>query len=390
MAATAGAASAAAGRTTPPRKRPEGVEAPSGPPAFPEWREGMQWTVKSVYRRLPATKARRDARPEEPRSAPQPTEPTFWLFHVKRVKTLGGPDGPDPAGGDRKGPAPTRFLLQVRNQDGSASEKASLYVTRYAPTTERREVLAITQARFYAMVANKPQRSHIDYGRPPDAPHPVLSDSSIIPYDFPVLPFLPRAGARQQPSRLVRPFKFTELMDGLRWAKDTEQIEHQNLPLDQFVDRALVGHMEEHQWPQDRLALVELRRGSPDTLWAKQVWSPHLPWYVYSSTPTSRSWLWDVRWAPPQVAPSGAPARERTERPSGPEGGRRPPAGPSGALPDLRHPGAEGGRRPPAGPSGPLPEAVPTASSPSPGSPGPAPRASASPSGSSSPRRSRP
>ncbi|MBI4862819.1 MAG: hypothetical protein HY815_21535 [Candidatus Riflebacteria bacterium] len=273
---------------------------------LPDWTEGLTWTVKAEYRRLPTMKRRKDTKPEDI-VLPGWSTPAFWAFRVKRVKTTGGG---------------VNYLIQVRDKDGASPTMASLFLTRFKSQTDGADVISLMQGKFYALVSGKTYSHVRAYSKPPAPPRPVLADDSIIPYAMPALPFLPPAPPGQKPSELSRTFKITEMMDDLPYARDVVQVEHQNKTLESFVGPELVEYMTSKGWPTTGFTLVELRRKF-DGMRVKQVWARKAPWFIYCETPSARSWLWGVDGRSPFSA-SPAPSPAPTPAPASPV----PPASP--------------------------------------------------------------
>lgn len=276
---------------------PPASPSPAGPPSspivagsgLPDWPEGMSWTVKSSYRKLPVGRAGKDVKPESI-TIPGWSEPTYWSYHVKKVK---------------HGTGGSQYLVQVKNKDGGKAAMASLYLARYA-VPGGVEVLALTKGKFYTLIQGQLKPAAKDYVPPGSPPFPVVGDDSLIPYDFPVLPFLPRAPSGQKTGELTRTFGVTEDMDGLKFARDVTQIEHQNRSVEQFVNKELADYLKSKGWDAGELAMIELKRKF-DGMTVKQVWSAELPWPLYSESATARSWLWEFERPTPGAAPSSAP-----------------------------------------------------------------------------------
>lgn len=259
---------------------------------LPEWTEGMNWTVKSVYRKLPIGRVGKDVKPED---LPLPgwTEPTFWTFHVKKVK---------------RGSGVSQYLVQVRAKDGDKAAMASLFLARY-PIGGGAEVLSLSKGKFYTMIAGQlrpTSRPYVPAGNPS---FPVLADDSLIPYDMPVLPFLPRAPVGQKGGDLTRTFAVTEDNDGLKFARDVTQIEHQGKSMESFVGKEVAEYVKAKGWDGQELTLVELKRKF-DGQDVKQVWSNKLPWFLYSESSTMRSWLLETGADEPGPAQSPAPSAQ--------------------------------------------------------------------------------
>jgi len=266
-----------------PKQAPHAPVVSSGS-GLPDWREGTGWTVKSVYRKL-----------RSPGEAAEPewSEPTYWSFQVKKVKA--------------QGPA-RQFYLQVRSTDGSRAALASLYFARYPVGGV--DGLSLTRGRFYTLASGQlkppPPRPFVAPGEPP---HPVIADEGPIPYDFPALPFQARAPSGTKETELARTFAVIEkLENGKTAGRDVTQVEHQNATVESFAGNELSEYLKSKGWAAPDLSLVEMRRKS-DNLAVKQIWSPRLPWFLYSESPTMRSWLWDLEAPKPVPAPSsGAPS----------------------------------------------------------------------------------
>lgn len=256
---------------------------------LPDWKEGMGWTVKSVYRKLPVGHVSKDVKPEDV-SMPGWSAPTYWSFLVKKVKS---------------GQGITQYLLQVRNKDGSKAAMASLYFARYPVGAD---VLALNRGKFYTLMAGQLKPISRPYVTPGGPPNPVMADDSLIPYDFPALPFQAKAPASEKETELARTFTITEELEGgIKYARDVTQVEHQNANLEAFGGKELVQYIESKGWAKTDLSLVEMRRKF-DGRTVKQVWSPKLPWPIFSDSNTVRSWLWDLE--APKAAPSPAPSAQ--------------------------------------------------------------------------------
>ena len=270
---------------------PRGNAAPLGTGSgLPEWREGTGWTVKTVYRKLPVKRAGKNVKPEE-LSVSGWSEPTYWSFLVKKVKGGGGI---------------TQYLLQVRNKDGGKAALASLYLARY-PMGPATDVMALTRGKFYTMMSGLLKPTTRPYVTPGQQPHPVLAEDSVIPYDVPALPFQAKAPPGVKETELARTFSFTEDLDGQKVAREVTQVEIQNTTLDAFGGKELTEYIKSKGWATTDLSYVELRRNSelPKVKQVvKQVWSPKLPWYLYSETPSMRSWLWDLEAPKPEPSPT--------------------------------------------------------------------------------------
>jgi hypothetical protein len=278
-----------------PSPAPSAAGPPSSPIVagsdLPAWVEGMVWTVKTAYRKLPIGRVGKDVKPEDV-AIPGWSDPTYWSYTVKKVK---------------RGTGGSQYLLQVRNKDGSKAAMASLYLARYPLAASGPEVLALNKGKFYTLLQGQLKPTSKDYV-PMGAPSfPVLADDSLIPYDFPVLPFLPRPPTGQKSSDLTRTFAITEDLDGLKFARDVAQIEHQNTSVDSFVNKELADYLKSKAWDAPDLAMIEMKRKF-DGMTVKQVWSPKLPWPVYSETATVRSWLWEYEPPKPGSTPAPTPS----------------------------------------------------------------------------------
>lgn len=276
-----------------PRPVSAALAASSG---LPDWREGTGWTVKTVYRRLPAGRVNKDTKPDDV-SIPGWSDPTYWAYLVKKVK-----------GGE----AITQYLLQVKNKDGSRAAMASLYFARYPMGAE---VLALNRGKFYSLMAGQLKPTNRLYVTPGGPPHPILADDSLIPYDFPALPFQAKAPASAKETSLARTFTITEELDGLKFARDVTQVELQNTTVEAFAGKELAEYIKSKGWSTSDLSFVEFRRKF-DGMVVKQVWSSKLPWCIYSESLGMRSWLWDQEAPKPETPklpgaiPSAAPSPE--------------------------------------------------------------------------------
>lgn len=265
--------------------KPSGKSTLSVSSGLPDWREGTGWTVKSVYRKLPVGHVNKDVKPDEV-SVPGWSAPTYWSFLVKKVKS---------------GQGITQYLLQVRNKDGSRAAMASLYFAQYPVGTD---VLALNRGKFYTLMAGQLKPISRPYVTPGSPPHPVMADDSLIPYDFPALPFQAKAPPGVKETELARTFTITEELDGVKYARDVTQVELQNTPVEAFGGKELAEYISSKDWSKTDLSLVEMRRKF-DGRTVRQVWSPKLPWPIYSDSTTVRSWLWDLE------APKADPRAER-------------------------------------------------------------------------------
>jgi hypothetical protein len=262
---------------------------------LPRWTEGMTWTVKSVYQR----RTGESGRPDD--GVPIWSEPVYWQYRVKHVKA---------------GRAATNYLIHVRNKDTTHPSAASLVFTRYSVQPNTPDVLALVQGRFLTVVGDRSPSVTKAFTKPPAPPHPCLIDDALIPCDFPALPFLPMPPEGQKREQLTRSFQVSAVAGGVKFSRDLVQTEFQNKSLEAFADKDVADFIRSKSWFSKDLNLVELRRKF-DGSHVKQVWSPNLPWFLYSESATSRSCLWDVQAASavsgePKAAPSDMSRRPRT------------------------------------------------------------------------------
>lgn len=252
----------------------------------PRWLEGTSWVVKTVYRELPDHhedgEKKEGAEDKDHASTPW-TAPIYWTFRVKRIKEI---------------PGGYTYLIQVQDKEGSRASMASLFVSsslsgeKVVGKTPVLESLNITGGKFYSVVAGEMRPEQKIFTNPGDEPVPVIGDNTIIPCCFPVLPLL--AGGPGSPeTKKVKLFTVTEELDGLAFARDIEQTEFLNKPLETFVDKELGPYLESKKFPTTNLKMVELTRKF-DGMVVRQVWGGDLPWFLYSESPTRKSWLWEV------------------------------------------------------------------------------------------------
>jgi hypothetical protein len=252
----------------------------------PRWLEGTSWVVKTVYRQMPEHKEDIEEKDdkENPEHAATPwTPPVYWTFRVKRIKEI---------------PGGYTYLIQVQDKDGSRASMASLIVNssfsgeKVDGKTPNLDSLNITGGKFYSVVAGELRPEQKIFTNPGDEPVPVIGDHTIIPCCFPVLPLL-SGGPGSPETKKVKLFTISEELDGLTFARDIEQTEYLNKPLETFIDKDLVAHLESKKFPTTGLKMVELTRKF-DGMVVRQVWADDLPWFLYSESPTRKSWLWEV------------------------------------------------------------------------------------------------
>jgi len=246
-------------------------------PALPAWDDNIVWTVKSIYRKQPKGKSEKGASPEDPDLAGW-SDPLYWSFTVKIKK---GPSGAN------------YYLVQVRNRDGSKANMASLFFAKFRPQPDGPEVLSLFKGKYYSMVGDQPRQVAKTYAKPPSLPQPVFADDSLIPYDLPALPFLAPAPPGQAKTALTRTYSIVDQSDGLKFARDVIQLEHQRMTIEAFCGKEVVEYLKTKGWPTSGVTLVELRRQF-DGCRVKQVWNVKVPWFLYSESPTCRSWLWEI------------------------------------------------------------------------------------------------
>lgn len=247
---------------------------PSRALTLPELAEGTRWTVKSIYRQVP-----REKRAKNPSEATATgwTEPSFWVYTVKRVKKH--PDG-------------TLYLIQVKNKDESRPPMASLVIARYRRLEGEPETVVLSGGSFYDVARNQPTKTARKFVQPGEPGRPVMTDESIIPYDFPRFPVSdPAPGPRRE---VKRTFAITEEVEGLKYARDIVQTETINLPPESIGGPELRTYLEKQKLPTTGLCLVELTRAF-DGARTRQIWADKVPFFLYNENPFSRSWLWEFR-----------------------------------------------------------------------------------------------
>ncbi|MBI4870218.1 MAG: hypothetical protein HY814_01475 [Candidatus Riflebacteria bacterium] len=231
----------------------------------PVWEQGLTWTVSTVYRTLQLGTA--EAGP--PGRKAEWSTPTNWVFFVSRVQRY--KDG-------------FHYLVQVKDREHRSSALASLVFASYK-LGNGQTALSLLRGKLLRMVRGSRVVSEFQQNEFGDTPRPVLSEQSIIPYDFPSFPILePRGKA------LKRTFEVTEELPPLKFAKDLVQGEETGLSPRSFAPHDLEKRSGFKSTPPEQMVFVSLTREMDGTQ-VHQIWVPDLPWALSSDTGSSRSVL---------------------------------------------------------------------------------------------------
>jgi len=232
----------------------------------PRWEAGLTWTVSTVYANAALGKRRPEDGPRKTEWSPA----TSWMYHVSKVERREGV---------------TYYLVQVKDREHESSALASLVFGTFE-LSDGSTHLALLRGKFLKQVRNERVLTEMNENEPGQAPRPVLTEMSIIPYDFPVMPLM-KASAGEARRRV---FEVTQQLDSMAFAKDVVQLDQIGLDPDRFSHGEIARRSGFADVPRNSMVFVELSRDF-DGYRCRQVWSPALPWPLYSDNGTSRSVL---------------------------------------------------------------------------------------------------
>lgn len=233
----------------------------------PAWKEGTSWTVATAYRATPLGKSKEGDEPRRAIWSPR----TNWLFKVVGVHQDG-----DSA----------FYHVQVKDREGQSASLASLVFARL-PGPEGKPSLVLLRGHFLSSQARRKLAKDLTFNEEGAAPVPVIAEQSTIPYDLPAFP-LPDPSSDEK--RQKRTFSITQELDSFLFARDIVQEDSLGLDPRRFAGNDLASKSGFPDLTPRHMVFVVMTRQF-DSAEVRQIWSPWLPWFLYSETDTTRSWL---------------------------------------------------------------------------------------------------
>lgn len=247
----------------------------------PDWSANVSWTVATSYRKMQLGRSVSGASGDKA----QWSDPSHWVFRVAQTE-------------DRK--SGRHYLVQVRNRASGPSSMASIVFAAFDLTGGHR-ALSLIEGKFMRWVRGNRVVTERVENSAGESPRPVLSEQSLIPYDFPAFPLVePGAKTRK------RTFEITEQLPPLAFAKDVVQTEQTGLDPAAFAGSDIERLSSLPRQPREKMVFVTLERAM-DGAATRQIWVPGLPWPLFSDDGDSRSVL-------VTVSSRSAPASGRTTR----------------------------------------------------------------------------